>query len=876
MKVALSFILVATVNAASVTQSTRRVVALNQEASLFGMRTQMHMNFASSQALEHVMKNMTVQKALSVVGEQRLAGLPNDVRLMLEGANSLRKKPKGYGAVDGVIKMLNNMTDESEKKLDIEQATCADYEKNQLGQIEGTRQDISAYDAKAAAAKGEVLAAGTQINLIGGKLPKLKGALSEHNAICKKDIGALLSQLAVVQGDIKVMTKVVKMAKCDGSFIQVQKCSSDAALLQDKKSHRRHELSLISVQQSSLMDDLDLLQHPYSKMLVQEEIDELYRMTETAPSFVETDSELEIDLIQPKKKGPKNSTDDPPRSKAQRKCSVKKNPNCKHMRDKFLQILSGIQDKADSMRRQLAKVRLGCETQTKNLEAQIDESETRLKEQQSLLASATKDQNEAEGNSRMKNIELKALQKDYAKTMAECRLEITKYQTEICGFKKIRQEVLKLEGVKVFITDCQLSAWTPEDCSVTCGGGTQKLTRKIVQLPVGGAPCQPLEMMQPCNPQGCPIDCKMNKWSSWSSCSAKCGGGVKSRNRGVHTEPKNGGVPCEESSMATSCNTQACDQNCKLRKWSKWSQCSKRCGGGLQHRSRGVAKPPVGNGRCPKANSRPHRLQYKRCNTFRCPPPPKSKRNSAGVVQCEAKLDVILMVDGSGSLGRAGWESSVKAASMVAMGFDTSKDDKNINARMAVLIYSGPRTWADLALCVNGPKKGQKPPNMKKNCGIFWISKSEDGESHFEKDFNSLAGKIKKMKKKWPAATTLTSVALMTASDELRFGRKGAQSLVMVITDGRPMSPSKTFQAARKVRTRARLMWIPVTRYAPIRDIKRWASKPLKENMICIKGWKQFQRPAVISKIIEDACPKVKMPAGYAKKQMRLQRQAKR
>merc|ERR1712072_460365 len=156
-------------------------------------------------------------------------------------------------------------------------------------------------------------------------------------------------------------------------------------------------------------------------------------------------------------------------------------------------------------------------------------------------------------------------------------------------------------------------------------------------------------MMQPCNRQGCPIDCELRKWSSWSAFSSKCGGGVKSRNRGISTEPKNGGVPCEETSMADSCNTQSCDQPCKLKKWTKWSQCSKRCGGGLKHRSRGVKKPAVGAGKCPKANAKPQRLQYKRCNTFKCPNPTKTERNKYGVVQCEAKVDVILMIDGSGS-----------------------------------------------------------------------------------------------------------------------------------------------------------------------------------------------------------------------------------
>merc|ERR1719272_2557890 len=115
------------------------------------------------------------------------------------------------------------------------------------------------YDARAANAKSLVLGASTEILLISGKLPKLKGSLAEHNAICARDIASGESQLAIVEGDIKIMTKVVQMAKCDGSFLQVQKCHSDMSLFGEKKSRRGHPVSLVSLQEGTVMDDLDQL-----------------------------------------------------------------------------------------------------------------------------------------------------------------------------------------------------------------------------------------------------------------------------------------------------------------------------------------------------------------------------------------------------------------------------------------------------------------------------------------------------------------------------------------------------------------------------------------------------------------------------------------
>ena len=54
--------------------------------------------------------------------------------------------------------------------------------------------------------------------------------------------------------------------------------------------------------------------------------------------------------------------------------------------------------------------------------------------------------------------------------------------------------------------NCVVSAWgTPSQCSVSCGGGAQTLTRTVlVPQANNGAPCPNLTMTQSCNNQSCP------------------------------------------------------------------------------------------------------------------------------------------------------------------------------------------------------------------------------------------------------------------------------------------------------------------------------------------------------------------------------------
>ncbi len=55
-----------------------------------------------------------------------------------------------------------------------------------------------------------------------------------------------------------------------------------------------------------------------------------------------------------------------------------------------------------------------------------------------------------------------------------------------------------------------------------------------------------------------PNDCIVGPWGGWSECSKKCGGGIKVRRRSVKYPAKFGGEPCPTLENKRMCNTQTC------------------------------------------------------------------------------------------------------------------------------------------------------------------------------------------------------------------------------------------------------------------------------------------------------------------------------
>jgi hypothetical protein len=177
------------------------------------------------------------------------------------------------------------------------------------------------------------------------------------------------------------------------------------------------------------------------------------------------------------------------------------------------------------------------------------------------------------------------------------------------------------------------------------------------------------------------------------------------------------------------------------------------------------------------------------------------------------------MLDGSGSLGQSGWEGGLMAGQMIAHALGGGKKG---DAMLAVMVFS---------------------------------AKTEIIE-HFTDDIEKVEASIKKLQ--FPQSITRTAVALDTARSELSLGRPDAQSIVVVITDGKTMSMKKTRQAAKELRKQTRLMWIPVTKYAPVKQMMRWASNPKSDNFLALEKFSDLEDPNRLDEIISDMCPKVR------------------
>lgn len=824
---------------------------------------------SSAATLAMRVRRMSTAKAVEIFSA---SGASESLRSFVQGrlkrrakrrfraGQSSKQAPEGTEQLNSARLMLNHMIEESKQKLDLEQVKCSEFQNKHGEQMEESRQDVAMYNGLSARARALVLSAQADMERFNSKLPQLEHELGVHTSECAVDAQARRQQLLVTGQDIEKMERILNATECGVA-------SHGPVLVQLLQCHaRRGEgTSFITFGHRVLRETADQLQSEFARHALQERLAPLYHQAEPSGQvFLEVDEahrprrrlqhhraratwrEPPRDLAprlavalrahQP----PTEATDEPLHvEKVQQKCSARQHPNCVLMRDKLMQTMTAIADKADEMKRGLGALDDKCESLRLNYEAQIADVQARFREAQTRLAEGTKVQNENDEQSRLKNIQSDDLNKDWQQTMSQCRSNIKQFEDEGCSVTKIRTEIYKVEGIEVHMQDCEVSSWTPDQCPVTCGGAAQRLSRAVVAQPSGGgAGCPPLEMMRRCNEQECPINCQLDDWTGWSSCTADCGGGVRQRTRIVNSEPRSGGDPCGETSESEVCNVQSCDVDCVLSDWTSWSQCSKACGAGLGERFRTVTTMAKGQGICPVASSE-DRLEYRPCNNHPC-----VKAAGAETLRCTSKIDLVLLLDGSGSLGADAWSQLISSMDTFISALDGGANGVNL----AVLLFSGPSSWNGFRRCTEGPRPGEEAPDLELDCKMQWLTR-------FTGDMAAARSAVSAAE--WPQGQTLTSMALSTAETELPNGRRDAQSVVMVVTDGRPASPERTFQASKQLREKARLIWVPVTTTVSIEGMDKWASTPTHENVVQVPDFSTLALPETVSSLIADVCPVV-------------------
>uniref|UniRef100_A0A8C8IE07 SCO-spondin n=1 Tax=Oncorhynchus tshawytscha TaxID=74940 RepID=A0A8C8IE07_ONCTS len=168
----------------------------------------------------------------------------------------------------------------------------------------------------------------------------------------------------------------------------------------------------------------------------------------------------------------------------------------------------------------------------------------------------------------------------------------------------------------------QWSSWTScsRSCSDSLTPALKSRQRRCVRPPCSGDTRQE----KACNLSQCPGDdcaqrnCTWMEWGEWAACSRSCGVGQQQRLRTFLTPGVNGSW-CEDILAGNLenrfCNIKACRVDGGWSRWSPWSLCDKRCGGGRSIRTRSCFSPPPKNGgrKCEGEKN-----QVKPCNTKPC------------------------------------------------------------------------------------------------------------------------------------------------------------------------------------------------------------------------------------------------------------------
>merc|ERR1719316_2121098 len=488
-------------------------------------------------------------------------------------------------------------------------------------------------------------------------------------------------------------------------------------------------------------------------------------------------------------------------------CKTSKKPVCEAFGDMMVTFLGNIEDSMDDLRERAQLEDDHCGHSLETYDAQIREMKQWADDTNVMFANAAAEAEDLDRDRKTKRELLKDLHQKVDTKLGECSRQVEVAESMMCGAKKLREELKKIEAKSgsSFIGDCEVTEWVRGPCTAPCGGGTQNLTREVISAPKTNPKCPPLTMTRQCNTKLCPTDCSMDKWEEWSECSRACGGGATARHRAVLVEPSGGGVPCGETTQEQLCNIQPCDADCTLTEWTEWSGCSKSCMKGHKTKYRHVLHPPLGDGKCPSETS-PDRREIDVCNHMACKPAEPT---------CASKVDLVLVLDGSGSVKTEGWTKISAFAKLVVGKIKFGEE----HAKVGLVQFSS---------------------EAKLFQGLTATSSEVD---------TGLAGMA------WLKGSTNTAEALVLAREIFLNGRKDAQGIVVVITDGMPSSKYLTSTAVARVKDQGvKVVFVAIGSSVNERVLGHWASWPAHENVVTATGFDKLDA-AKVTDLISTICP---------------------
>jgi len=453
------------------------------------------------------------------------------------------------------------------------------------------------------------------------------------------------------------------------------------------------------------------------------------------------------------------------------KCTVAGSPMCPLLQDALTQMVAEVSYGRDLAAQALAVEQARCAEEHATFNGHLETWTAFVQAANTKFMFSTAWNNDVSSKLSDKVDEANVVGKTLLARQEECVKSIRESDELMCGVKTIRFELYKMSGTEVpALQDCVVSEWEDGECSAVCGGGEMTSSRFAKIQPAGGAECPLLSKVESCNMHPCPINCEVDVWSEWGACSAACGGGSSQRGRSAAIPDQFGGEKCPPLKEVLECNIEACDRPCELGDWTVWSECSKACDGGFQTRTRDVAKEAGPSGSCPGPQDCEDeiwcRLAENTCNEDPCPPS----------ISCSQDIDIMVAVDGSGSLRRSGWDAEVD--------FIENMIDQ-------------------LEMTPN--EEGEAPVQA----GLVRFSDTADEISALTMDKDALKETVRAME--WPHSTTETGKGIMKALTTFdQTGRSHAGRVILMLTDGNANDMSSALDAAKDIEQTATMVLVPI------------------------------------------------------------------
>eukprot|EP00928_Gymnodinium_smaydae_P012916 TRINITY_DN14716_c0_g5_i1.p1 TRINITY_DN14716_c0_g5~~TRINITY_DN14716_c0_g5_i1.p1 ORF type:complete len:979 (+),score=209.38 TRINITY_DN14716_c0_g5_i1:73-3009(+) len=818
---------------------------------------------APQEALSETVRKGAAVLDAQIVSHRLAASMPSDVASLIKSlpafvtekaGSSASQKPADLDpkAVQKAINKLNDMIAKAQARYDLKDVECMEFKERSDETQTQVATDLARLAETLSDLKETEIDANSNIQAATGSIENQKEEQANAGKAYRKQLKDDQAQLAIHKADLKVTEFMLALSRCkegaalaqmsaQGASTQFETCDDgtnspnftfDDERLESSKSKlssQAQELLRFALARASALSGGDAVLHAVG-LAYGNDVD-----LDDGDDGEQDNQDVHAVLATTHQQLTKSVTDPVTAKKQGKRCANAK-PDCGVLHDTFASLWGEMKDAVEDLSKKIEDDTNRWKQLDKAFNDELDSLRTEKDTMSKHLAStqaANAAETEVQGQKQEEKIELEETHK---KTMAECKAtkQAILYD-EICGTISVRNKFIEgtLKIKDADIVDCAVSEWTPSECSVPCDdkevGGLQLLTRDVITGEKNhGSACPLLNMTKRCGQHKCAIDCKLSEWEDYSKCTKECGGGVQTRTRMLEVKPKNGGKHCDALQETRNCNTGSCDRDCALADWTTFSECSQACNSGFSLRSRSVVVSERGRGKC-WADISKERLQRQSCNTQAC----------VGDEVCVAARDVVIAIDGSGSI--------------TEKGFDVLKEFAlKIVARFRARAYGQEAVNVAIVQFGNGHLQGSIVSDA-----ILAMPLSNDLAAA-SKAIESLT--IKK-------GFTNMAQGFMKASAVLkRSMRKNAAASAIFITDGKPSFKSTTRTAVNKLKETSTVLIAHVKSFPKKENeelMKSYASAPTEVNYALIPGKKALKSDfdAYVTKVIARMCPGAESPS---------------